>query len=44
MSFCLTSASDEVIKPLRVQNYNKKMIYARGNEKLPQICAKNDQI
>ena len=26
---CFTSASDEVIKPLRVQRYNKKMIYAR---------------
>ncbi len=32
------------MKPLRVQRYEEILIYARGNEKLPQICDKNDQI
>jgi len=35
---------DGTMKPLRVQRYEEILIYARGNEKLPQICAKNDQI
>ena len=47
MSSCLTSASDEVIKPLRVQRYNKKMIYAnkmrKNSPKVPSNRPKKNQ-